>query len=104
MAAAAPAGVPRQTDWVSSWASAQMAVDAKDAVPADLGKDVTNAWIRTPGNSGALIDFDAMMRDPAHPQRLRREFDSGDGLHPSPTGYRFMGDAIPLSLFEGRMK
>ena len=58
-----------------------------------------NAWIRKPGNVDAIVDFDALMRDPAHPERLRKEFDSGDGLHPSPEGYQFMGSAVPLSLF-----
>lgn len=61
-----------------------------------------NAWIRARGHVDAVIDFDALMRDPAHPNRLKKEFDSGDGLHPSPAGYRFMGTIIPLSLFGGR--
>jgi lysophospholipase L1-like esterase len=46
-----------------------------------------------------VIDYDRLMRDPAQPNRLRREFDSGDGLHPSAAGYRFMGEAVPLTLF-----
>ena len=58
-----------------------------------------NDWIRTPGNVDAVVDFDALMRDPAQPNRLRKEFDSGDGLHPSAAGYRFMGEAVPLTLF-----
>jgi lysophospholipase L1-like esterase len=31
---------------------------------------------------------------------LRKDVDSGDGLHPSVHGYRVMGEAVPLSLFE----
>jgi lysophospholipase L1-like esterase len=58
-----------------------------------------NAFIRAPGNFDAVIDFDAMLRDPAAPTRLRARYDSGDGLHPSPAGYRAMADAIPLTLF-----
>ncbi|MGC1300975.1 MAG: SGNH/GDSL hydrolase family protein, partial [Caulobacteraceae bacterium] len=58
-----------------------------------------NAWIRAPGHFDAVVDFDAVTRDPAHPNRLQAAFDSGDGLHPSPKGYRAMADAIPLSLF-----
>jgi len=58
-----------------------------------------NDWIRTPGSVDAVVDFDALMRDPAQPNRLRKEFDSGDGLHPSAAGYRFMGEAVPLTLF-----
>jgi lysophospholipase L1-like esterase len=59
-----------------------------------------NAWIRKPGNVDAVIDFDAIMRDPARPMFLRKDVDSGDGLHPSVYGYRVMGEAVPLSLFE----
>jgi lysophospholipase L1-like esterase len=68
----------------------------------DADRKAVNAWIRTPGNVDAVVDFDALMRDPAQPQRLRKVFDSGDGLHPSPEGYRFMGGAVPLALFATR--
>lgn len=55
-----------------------------------------NAWIRA--HFDAVIDFDAVTRDPARPDHLAPAFDSGDGLHLSPAGYRAMADAIPLSL------
>ena len=58
-----------------------------------------NAWIRTSGVFDAVVDFDAVMRDPADPARLAAAFDSGDGLHPSAKGYARMGQAIPLALF-----
>ena len=65
----------------------------------DADRKAVNDWIRTPGNLDVVVDFDALMRDPAQPQKLRKTFDSGDGLHPSPEGYRFMGEAVPLALF-----
>jgi lysophospholipase L1-like esterase len=68
----------------------------------DADRKAVNAWIRARGHVDAVIDFDALMREPAHPNRLKKQFDSGDGLHPSPEGYRFMGDIIPLTLFAGR--
>lgn len=58
-----------------------------------------NAWIRTPGHFDAVIDFDKVVRDPNHPDRLLPGYDSGDHLHPSPAGYRAMANAIPLALF-----
>jgi lysophospholipase L1-like esterase len=64
----------------------------------EADRRAVNEWIRTPGNVDALVDFDALMRDPAQPHRLRREFDSGDGLHPSAAGYRFMAEAVQLAL------
>ncbi|AGH50137.1 lysophospholipase L1 [Sphingomonas sp. MM-1] len=66
---------------------------------AEADRQAINAWIRTPGNFDAVVDFDAATRDPARPDRLRADYDSGDGLHPSPAGYRAMADAVPLGLF-----
>jgi lysophospholipase L1-like esterase len=62
-------------------------------------RQAVNAWIRTPGHFDAVIDFDAVLRDPLQPGRLLPAYDSGDHLHPSPAGYRAMGNAIPLALF-----
>ena len=66
---------------------------------SEADRQQINAWIRIPGHFDAVIDFDAVIRDPAHPDHLLPAFDSGDHLHPSPAGYRAMGEAIPLSLF-----
>lgn len=66
----------------------------------EADRQAVNAWIRTPGNFDAVLDFDALTRDPERPDRLRAEVDGGDGLHPSMAGYRIMADAVPLSLFE----
>lgn len=66
---------------------------------SEADRDAINKWIRTPGHFDAVIDFDRVTRDRAHPERLRPAYDSGDHLHPSPAGYRAMGEAIPLSLF-----
>lgn len=57
-----------------------------------------NAYLRDTTDFHAVIDFDAVVRDPAVPTRLRPEFDSGDHIHPNPAGYTAMGNAIPLNL------
>lgn len=59
-----------------------------------------NAWIRTPSHFDAVVDFDKIVADPKQPERLNTEYDSGDHIHPSPVGYRAMGNAIPLELLE----
>lgn len=66
----------------------------------EADRQAINAWIRTPGNVDAVLDFDAATRDPAQPAKLRADLDSGDGLHPSAAGYRAMADAVPLTLFK----
>ncbi|MDP5278622.1 SGNH/GDSL hydrolase family protein [Sphingomonas sp. DG1-23] len=67
-------------------------------VANEADRAAVNAWIRAPGNFDAVVDFDAAMRDPKNPTRLRPELDSGDGLHPSIAGYQAMADAVPLAL------
>jgi lysophospholipase L1-like esterase len=62
-------------------------------------RQAVNAWIRTSGEFDSVIDFDAVVRDPAEPTRLRPDFSSLDGVHPSNAGYQAMANAIDLSLF-----
>jgi lysophospholipase L1-like esterase len=64
-------------------------------------RQAINLWIRTSGAYDAVIAFDAVLRDPVRPTRLRPEFDSGDHVHPNDLGYRAMADAIDLKLFRG---
>ena len=62
-------------------------------------RQAVNRWIRTSNAYDAVIDFDKVLRDPAHPSRLLPAYDSGDHVHPNDAGYRAMADAIDLSLF-----
>jgi lysophospholipase L1-like esterase len=55
-----------------------------------------NRWIRAQDVSDGVIDFDAALRDPAAPLRLRPAYDSGDHIHPSDAGYAAMAEAVPL--------
>jgi lysophospholipase L1-like esterase len=64
---------------------------------SEADRQAINRWIRTPGHFDAVVDFDQVARDPAHPERLLPAYDSGDHLHPSPAGYRAMAEAISLS-------
>jgi len=58
-----------------------------------------NAWIRDGGAFDAVIDFERALADPSHPTQMLPEYDCGDHLHPSDTGYLHMGDVIDLALF-----
>jgi lysophospholipase L1-like esterase len=66
---------------------------------SEADRQAVNAWIRAAGHFDGVIDFDSVVRDPQHPDRLPAGFDCGDHLHPSPAGYKAMGESIPLSLF-----
>ncbi len=60
-------------------------------------RQAVNAWLRsTAGKSGGfdkLVDFDALLCDPADPSRLLSAFDSGDHIHPNDNGYAAMATA-----------
>ena len=62
-------------------------------------RQALNQWLRTSGTYDAVIDFDAVVRDPSSPSKMKPEFDSGDHLHPGDAGYKAMGEAIDLALF-----
>ena len=69
------------------------------AAPGEAERQKINAWIRTSHAFDVVVDFDAATRDPAKPERMRAELQSGDWLHPNDAGYRVMGDAVDLALF-----
>ncbi len=61
-------------------------------------RQAVNDWIRTSGAYDGVIDFDAAVRDPDAPARLRSRYDSGDLLHPNDVGYAAMAEAVDLEL------
>jgi len=63
-------------------------------------RQAVNDWLRKTDVFDAIADFDRALRDPDHPTRMLPIYDCGDHLHPSDAGYRAMGDAVDLSLFE----
>lgn len=67
----------------------------------DVLRQALNRWIREAGAFDAVVDFDAVLRDPAQPDRLRPDLDSGDHLHPGDAGYRAMAEAVAVPLLLG---
>ena len=63
-------------------------------------RQAVNQWIRTSKAYDAVIDFDAVVRDPQQPTRILPLFDSGDHLHPGDAGLTAMGNAVDLALFK----
>lgn len=58
-----------------------------------------NRWIRTKGNFDAVVDFEAALRDPQNPAKIRPELDPGDHIHPNDRGNQIMADAFDLGVF-----
>ncbi|WUR14770.1 SGNH/GDSL hydrolase family protein [[Empedobacter] haloabium] len=67
----------------------------------EADRRLLNDWIRTSAIFDGVADFDAALRDPAAPHLLRKEFDKGDGLHPSGAGMRALAEAVPLEALRG---
>ena len=63
-------------------------------------RQAVNDWLRKTDVFDAIVDFDRALRDPGHPTRMLPIYDCGDHLHQSDLGYRAMGDAIDLALFQ----
>lgn len=61
-------------------------------------RNAVNDFLRSSTEFDGVIDFDAVLRDPANPSRLRAEFDSGDHIHPNDAGDQAMADFVPLHL------
>ena len=64
----------------------------------DLLRGQLNDWIRHGGAFDAVIDADAVLRDPARPAQLLARYDSGDHLHPGDDGNRALAEAVDLDL------
>ncbi len=58
-----------------------------------------NAWIRSSNAYDGVLDFDAVVRNPSQPARLRPAYDGGDHLHLDDAGYAAVADSIPLGPF-----
>ncbi|MFE6778981.1 GDSL-type esterase/lipase family protein [Streptomyces sp. NPDC057702] len=71
-----------------------------DCTPAvDARREAVNAFVRRHrGTFDAVLDFDAVLRDPDRPRRLLPGYDSGDHLHPNEAGLRALGDSVDLRL------
>ncbi|MEU1403024.1 SGNH/GDSL hydrolase family protein [Streptomyces sp. NPDC005728] len=65
---------------------------------AERQRVALNAALRTSPDFDAVADFDAVVRDPADPQRVRAAYDSGDHIHLNDAGYRAVADAVPTDL------
>ncbi|MDQ0573757.1 lysophospholipase L1-like esterase [Variovorax paradoxus] len=65
--------------------------DASEAMRSEV-----NRWIRSRQDVDAVIDFDAVLRNPADPLALNPLYDNGDHLHPNKAGHAAMAAAVDL--------
>ncbi|MFI8192709.1 SGNH/GDSL hydrolase family protein [Streptomyces sp. NPDC085946] len=66
----------------------------------DAERVAVNTWIReeSAGVFDAVLDFDAVVRDPRRPARMLPAYDSGDHLHPGDAGLAALARSVDLGL------
>jgi lysophospholipase L1-like esterase len=67
----------------------------------EADRQTVNQWIRTSGAFDGVVDFEAAMKDPANPLKIRRDYQIGDNLHPDDAGYAVMAKTIDEQIFGG---
>ncbi|MEU6530218.1 SGNH/GDSL hydrolase family protein [Streptomyces sp. NPDC046928] len=70
--------------------------EARCTPAVDAERARINAWIRGAGVFDGVLDFDAVVRDPAHPARMLPAYDSGDHLHPGDAGLAALAGSVDL--------
>ena len=74
--------------------------------PASQGGDfearrqAINSWVRSPGAFDGVFDFDAAVRDPADPSRIRPGY-TNEVVHLNDAGYKALADSINLGALRG---
>ncbi|MBV8942887.1 MAG: hypothetical protein JO240_14255 [Solirubrobacterales bacterium] len=61
-------------------------------------RTTVNDWIRHSGAFDAVLDFDAVLRDPTEPAEIIPDL-RHDCYHPNAAGDALLGESIPLSVF-----
>ncbi len=61
-------------------------------------RNQVNDWIRGDAPFDGVLDFDAVVRDPANHDLILPAFNCDD-IHPTARGYYEMGWSVPLELF-----
>ncbi|WP_151480194.1 SGNH/GDSL hydrolase family protein [Streptomyces albicerus] len=72
--------------------------EARCTVAVDAQRSAVNSWIRSSSTFDGVLDFDAVLRDPARPARMLPVYDSGDHLHPGDAGLAALAESVDLRL------
>ncbi len=84
---------------IMPWNAYSSAPDVINYTPElDSIRLTVNSYIRTGSDYDGVIDFDAALRNPSDPTKLRTEWDSGDHIHPNDAGNEAMAKAVPLEM------
>jgi len=93
-------GIPMFGATITPFGAPSAALQGYSDPQREVTRQWVNSWIRTSGKFDAVVDFDAMLRDPANGTQLNPLYNSGDYLHPNEAGYRVIGNQFPLEIFD----
>ncbi|MFF4905943.1 SGNH/GDSL hydrolase family protein [Streptomyces sp. NPDC001260] len=72
--------------------------EARCTPAVDAERVAVNEFIRATDAFDGVLDFDAVVRDPARPKRMLPVYDSGDHLHPGDAGLAALARSVDLRL------
>lgn len=75
--------------------------EARCTAVVEMERVAVNTWIRDADEFDGVLDFDGVLRDPAHPARMLPAYDSGDHLHPGEAGLAALAESVDLRLLRG---
>ncbi|MGI5453971.1 GDSL-type esterase/lipase family protein [Streptomyces sp. CA-249302] len=75
--------------------------DGYDTETGQAVRSEVNAWLLGDGHPfDAVVDVAAAVADPDQPDRIRAEFNAGDGLHVNDAGAKAIADAVDVTLLD----
>ncbi|WP_304455764.1 GDSL-type esterase/lipase family protein [Nocardiopsis sp. YSL2] len=80
--------------------------EARCTAEVEQARQRVNGYLRGQADDPTSVftgvwDFDAVLRDPQEPSRLRPDYDSGDHLHPGDAGLRALAESVDLHQLVG---
>lgn len=74
--------------------------ESRCTAAVDAERMKINDYLRGGEDFDGVLDFDAVLRDPANPARMLAAYDSGDHLHPGDAGLAAIADSVDLRMLE----
>lgn len=93
-------GIPMFAATITPFGCPNATLQAYSDPTREMARQKVNKFIRTSGLFDAVVDFDAIIANPANKTQNNPIYNSGDCLHPNVAGYKLLGDHFPLDVFD----
>ncbi|KAG8889356.1 hypothetical protein FRB98_004640 [Tulasnella sp. 332] len=93
-------GIPFFAATITPFGAPNSTIQPYSSAMRETYRQQVNAFVRDSGGVfDAVVDFDAILRDPMNHTQLNPLFNSGDYLHPNEAGYELIANEFPLNWF-----